>query len=523
MASKQKTPDDKSKDILASLAKEVEISEAFVTAIFWNNPELYNFYSEEKLNRATFANRDIGFFFGLGRLMYDKGVHIFDDVAVARFAQEDKIQNLLIKYGDYDRIEELMEEIKGKEDNLDAYYADLKKYTLLRKLFNLFGEKVTAITEKYDYHKLDKELLFTYWNDRVNSIGMDGDNVHESFTLMKDLKEDVKRWSENHSRGLPFYKSKEMTKICLGVDKGTLTIFGGFGGSGKTSITFNKFILTHIEQKEKLLVIANEQSIEDFKKMLVITAMGVGTKKSFSRQRINEGEFTEDEFDKMDKAIDWVYELCEGQIDLIEFVFMEDYVMSEVKKIVRHYARRGYESVLIDTGKPSDEQSSKQRWETFTDDFKQLYKLARVNGGGLNLRMWVNVQLSDTALRQRYLNEYALGESKKIKNEADVVFMIRGIWADELPDGNSPLEVYRWVQANPKNPKHKQAVASGKKYVKEIVELEKDKVYYLLFTPKNRRGQDNKNGQQILVLEPNFNNNTWREIGWTTVIDDKNY
>ena len=52
------------------------------------------------------------------------------------------------------------------------------------------------------------------------------------------------------------------------------------------------------------------------------------------------------------------------------------------------------------------------RWERFVEDMKEIYKLARPNGGGLNLAIWVNVQLADSALKMRFLNEYALGDAK---------------------------------------------------------------------------------------------------------------
>ena len=48
------------------------------------------------------------------------------------------------------------------------------------------------------------------------------------------------------------------------------------------------------------------------------------------------------------------------------------------------------------------------------------------------------------------------------------------------------------------------------------------KIYYLLFTPKNRFGNNTDNGQEVLVLEPNFNFNTFQEVGWTYVDKDFN-
>ncbi|WP_214607218.1 hypothetical protein, partial [Mycobacterium tuberculosis] len=132
------------------------------------------------------------------------------------------------------------------------------------------------------------------------------------------------------------------------------------------SLMFNKVIMACIENHEPLLVIANEQSVQEFRQMLLVTAMGTGTRKTIKRQ-----------------------------------------------------IRR----VIVDTGKPSEGSGEMPRWERFTEDMKELYKLARKNGGGLDLALWVNTQLADSAIKQRFLNEYALGESKKAKNEASVLFL----------------------------------------------------------------------------------------------------
>lgn len=493
------------------LMKENVISEAYFTALFWNNPENYNFYPKERVNTSTFLNGVWGFFFGLGRYMFDKDVKTFDDITVAKYIKELGLQKKFDDYGGCETVYEVMREVGDYEENIDSYYSEIKKYQLLSQLINLFGDKIVVVNDKYNYKHMTKDELFLYWNDKVNQLGMDGDNRFDEHNLLEGLQESVKRWDENPDIGLPFYNSPLMTRVSTGWDYGNLYLFGGFGGSGKTSMSFNKIIMSCIENKEKLLIIANEQSIDEFKKMLLITAMGVGTKKPIVRQRLNEGSFTEDEKKRLDEAIAWVDELCGGEYGLIKFVFMEDYIITDVKKIVKHYSNRGYKSVMIDTGKPSDEKNGNEaRHAQFADDFKELYKITRKNGGGLNLRMWVNVQLTDTALTRRFLNEHAFGESKKIKNEASVVYMIRGVWDDEYEGGANELECYKHI------------VSKGREKKVEF-KLERGEKYYLMFTPKNRRGQDNKTGLDVLILKPNFNNNTWQEVGFCKVYDDKNY
>lgn len=499
------------------LQEEIVIPEACTVGIFWNDPSQYSFYPADKLNTDTFLNTHWGFFFDLGRYMASKDVVRFDDITTARFVQELNLAEQFERYGGFDTVREVMYEVRDKSDNLDAYYADIKKYNLLNSLTGLLGEKVLQPNGRYDYHRLNKEQLFTYWSDKINNLGLDGDAKYDEHFLLEGLEDAIADWDENPATGLEFFQSEKMTKICTGWDFGHVYMYGGFGGSGKTSLTFNKVIMSCIKNKEKLLVIANEQSVEEFKKILVVSAMGAAPNiKPIPRQRLNEGEFKEDEVEKMQQAIKWVRSISEGDEKLITFVFMESYHMPDVKKLIRYYANRGIRRVLIDTGKPSEGDASMARWERFTEDMKEVYKLARPNGGGLNLAVWVNVQLADAALSHRFLNEHALGDSKKIKNEVSVLFMGRTVWDDEFPDGKNPLKVQKY-RYDPNNP------LSTKGYIAESVKLERGKTYYLLFTAKNRRGQDNKTGQPVLVFEVNFNSNIWKEIGQTNVYDDRSY
>ena len=140
---------------------------------------------------------------------------------------------------------------------------------------------------------------------------------------------------------------------------------------------------------------------------------------------------------------------------------------------------------------------------------KEIYRWTRKNAGGMNLRTVVTFQLADTAIKYRYLDFEAIGEGKKAKNEASIMYMFRPVWADEYEGGKRELDCYKLI----KNQK------GG--YDKEFFKLKNGKTYYLWFTPKNRFGQDNDNGQPVLVIEPLFNFNAFKEVGWCFIAHDK--
>lgn len=504
-----------SSKIADDLRSEVLQDEASLTGLFWQYPELYTLYPEDKVNTKTFLNPVWRFFFGIGRIMADKGLQVFDDIVTHRTVQEcGKETEYLGEYRGYPTIKEMMDEMKHSRDNLDAHYAKVMKYAMIRDLIGLFGTKVVVPPpgSNYDYRAMTGDELYHYWNDKLNQVVKDIGNSYEVYDLLDGLEEMIEEIDENPDVGLPFYQSKKMTDISLGWAHGCVYINASFSGKGKTSLMMNKVVLSCIEQNEKLLIVANEEGIKEFRRNLLVTLMGNGTKEYVNRQKFLQGNLSTDEKDKMKRAVQWVRELC-GDKGLIKIAVLDTYTIDNVKKIVTHYANRGYTRLIIDTGKPSDGGGNGDRWERFADDFKDIHKLTRANGGGLNLATWVNVQLADAASYQRFLDRTALAECKKIKNEASVVFLGRPLWDDEYEGGAHQLQVYYYKpnELDPNGPP-----VRDEKYLERMKD-NWEQHYYLLFTDKNRRGKSNDTGLHVLVFSVNWNSNRWTEVGWAIV------
>lgn len=493
------------------LLKESYPSEALLVACFYNNPQLYHEYND-RLSVRHFGNLIWKFYFKIGQIICENGGKILDDLTVANKVSELKENSMYERFNKYETIQELIEEINrdNKKDNLEMYYEEVKKYYLLRKFRDLFGNKAIEKNGKYNYKLLNSNQIANYWVYQVEEIALENnENKFEEQFLLQGLKKEIEKQHTNPEAGMPFYKSRNLTKITNGWCP-ELYIFAGFGGRGKTSFTLAKNILSCVVHGEKLLVIANEESITRFRRNFLITIMGNITKEWFERQRINEGKFTIEEYQKLENAIDWVSEITEGNDKLITFIYMDDYIIEDVQKIIRHYAKLGVNKVLIDTAKPSEGKGSMQRWERMAEDMKNLYKLVRKNE---NLAIWCNVQLADTALSNRYLDEHSLAESKKMKNEAAVLYLMRQVWNDELEGGDYELNCFRWEKDE------------SDKWVKREFKLDRytDDIYYLLFTAKNRLGKSQDTGLPQLIFKVDFNKNKWKEWGYTYVINDRQY
>jgi replicative DNA helicase len=503
------TTNDIAKKEVLKLSKNAEINEAYLTGLLWSDP--FNNYSEysDTLSYDEYIHDVWGFYFELGRKMYADGIKTFDDITVHGKVKEYNLEEEFTEYGKMTPIDDAISIVKDNSDNIEYYYETVKKNYTVRQLYLLFGAKVFLKKNKYNYESMTREQLTVFWTDKMNQIGMGNINRYEAENLYIDPEEFIRKLEEDSAEVLPFYKSLLMNTITQGVARGHVFMFGGFGGTGKSSITVEKVIMSCIENKEKTTVVLNEEDAQAFRQKVVLTILWNEHKQGFDRKRMINGKLKEEDKVLIREAFKTMEQMMDEEEGLIKVIFMERYVIKDLEKIVRFWANRGYINLVIDTHKVSDESVHDQRWQTFVEDMKVIYRLTRKNAGGMNLRTWVTFQLADSAIKNRYLDFEAIGEGKMAKNEASAMLMFRTAWSDEYDGEKNELDIYR-LKKRPDG-----------KFDKEFFKLEKGKVYYLVFTPKNRFGQANDTGQAVLVIEPQFNRNHFKEIGWTFVSNDK--
>lgn len=495
---------------LKNLNKKAEVNEAYFVGLCWSDP--FNNYSEytDELAEDEFIHDVWSFYFELGRKMYADGIKKFDEITVNLKVKEYNVVDEFNEYGKLTPINDAVDIVKDNIENIDYYYETIKRNYTIRQLYLLFGKQVILNKGNYKWEEMTRELLVTYWNDKINQISLGSVSKYESENLYIDSEEFIRKLEEESADMLPYHNSFLLNSISQGVPKGHVTMLGGFGGTGKSSIVADKFIMSCIFNKEKAVLVLNEEDAQSFRQKIVLSILSHEFKTGFDRKRMVNGKLQESDKVLIRKAFKRMQDLTDGEEALIKVIFMEQYVIKDLGKIVRFWANRGYENLVIDTHKVSSEGNHDSRWETFVEDTKTIYSWTRKNAGGMNLRTLITFQLADTTIRNRYLDFEAVGEGKKAKNEASIMYMFRVAWHDEYEGQKRELDCYR-LEKNKRTDK----------FEKQYFTLEKGKIYYLLFTPKNRFGKDSDTGQPVLVIEPNFNFNSFNEIGWCFVANEK--
>lgn len=507
-----KTKNNNIKEIAVSIKAESEVNESYFLGLLWSNPiEMYGEY--DKVITSDILMNDVWkFYYELGKLMYDSGVQVFDKVTIMMKVEENNLTDTFESFGGYKTIKDVIDLVGDYSENASYYYEKIEKAYTMRQMYLLFGEKVFLDIANYKWSELTSDEILSFWTDELNKVGLRKIRNYEAENLYIDADEFIRKLKEDSEEMLPFFKSKSMNIITQGVAKGHVYMFGGFGNTGKSSILAEKFVMSCVENGEKLILILNEEDAQSFRQKILLSILNHFFDKQIDRSRLINGNLTKEDENLIRLAFGKMEELMDGDESQIKVIFMERYVMSDLEKIIRFWANRGYENLAIDTHKVSDDSKHKNRWETFVEDMKTIYRLTRKNSGGCNLRTWVNFQLADSALKSRYLTYDAIGEGKASKNEASVVQMFRPMWSDEYDGGTNELRCFQ--------KKIKHDLTGKPTYTEKEVELDKAKTYYLLFTPKNRFGKNNDNGQEVLVLEPAFHRNAFYEKGWTTVQKD---
>lgn len=495
---------------LREIKMEAKITESYLVGLFWGTPSLYTEFGF-RISGNHFMHNVYRFYFDFGQKMVESGVQVFDEITVFQKAKEYNVVEVFEKYGGFQTVEDLSMIVKDYIENIEIYIEKVSRNKLLVELRDLYGDKVLVETARYPFKQMSADDLHVYWLDKANRLSQTfgGDFDVENLAITPEAFFENMRKSTADTT--PFYKSYGLNKITGGMPRGHVTMIGSYGGYGKSSLVAEKCVMSWVNEGQRSLVILNEEDAQAFRNKIVLSIIEHKLHTKINRKNLLGDKLTEQEREIVTKAVNIMNELCNEDTGLIKLLFVEKYVMKDVEKHIRTFANRGYVNLLIDTHKVSEDSQHRERWVTFVEDMKAIYRLTRANAGGLNLRTVVTFQLADSSIRNQYLDFEAIGEGKASKNEASIMFMFRKLWSNEYTGKKKELKCYKWVKSS----------LGTDKWVKEPIVLETDKIYYLLFTPKNRFGESNDTGQPVLVIEPVFNSNHFEEVGWTHVEDDK--
>lgn len=457
--------------------------EGNLVGCLWKNPELY-IELKNDLTMDDFITGDGLRHFRIGQMMVEQGFKVFDELAFATFLKDKPTLSDNINFAG---MFQLMSVINM--DNFDAYHDEFIKHNILLKLHD---KGFNVVENLHKFKNVTSELVYQYFDFILSDTFVKKQLGVKIVDLSDGYDDYLKMCDSGQNLGYSIASTcPKLNKEFAGIHRQNVLLHTAHSGKGKTSSCLAMYVLPLLEQGEKICILANEQTINDFRGMLLPTVINNKIKqrdeKGFARNRLSFGGFTDDEWDMLKAGQAWL-EQYKSQLFMAE---LNDYSTSTLKKMIKKFKAIGVNIFLYDTAKPEDESDAKAYAE-FVEQSKELYQIARQE----DVALIVTAQLSLATSNVRYLDASCLAKAKAIKEVASQILMIRDVFPDEYTGENKDLKCYYWD----KNP-------ITNEWEKRQFVLDKDKQYSIMQIDKNRFGKD---GLAIL-FEKHMDYNTWIE------------
>lgn len=455
----------------------------FVFSIY---KELENISDYQRLD----VNRDLmtedgKYYWGLAKAMFANGYKSIDNMSIYSFlADKEKAKEQFETKGGWQTVSEIMSLINV--DNTSAYYDELCKNNMLINLYKA-GFNVMGDLEKYQ--KMSSEELYDFFDYQLQDIAIDKIEKINAEDMSINYDDYIDEWDKGTMLGFPI-GTPMLNYQLAGIHKKNLMLHLGGIGQGKTTTAVIMYVIPAIQNGENVLIIANEQTASEFRQIILATVLFNKIKgvKGMNRQKFIKGSFTDEQKLKLKEAAKWV----ENQEGNITFVEMQDYNITNVRKVIKKYSKIGYGLVVYDTLKPMSD-ASERSWGEFSDVAKELFLLSKK----CDVAIVATAQMTSDANQRTILDLSCVGKSRSIAETSSTVLGFRPVRAEEI----QKLKPYNFE-------KNDDGVSK-----KVVVTLQEDKHYVIWFIMKNRFGATSPH----VVMEFDQSFCKLREIGYVNL------
>jgi replicative DNA helicase len=467
-------------------------AESLVIGSLYKNPSLLFEYEELLYPEWDFTNDQLKFLYVLIKHCYLMKYKIIDETVLnieinknPEWVEEYK------KAKGYKTIVRLID--KAKLEDFKKYFADLKKFNLLREL----ERKGFPIQEKLEkLITMETEDIYAYFDYGLTKTFSHYQGVEDSIILGKDMTERFEQWQIDPDIGIeiPFWITNNLIR---GWRIGKLNATGLHSGFGKSRMLCNTVVDIGIIKKTPILLIVNEQDKEEWDEMLltcVVNNYFIKNNMYINETNIVTGELTNQEKEICREASKWIEDNT--------FIYFQDaqvYDYNTLKRILKTHKLKGCNYFVLDTFKPF-RNAKGATWEAFVQTSEMLKQLCgNKKKGGLDMAGWITFQLTDDSLFDKILNSTSVASGKQIKHNLDLMQLARPLsYSEKLK-----IKVKIMQKDNPFND--------------TIQELDLFKDYYICFIDKNRGGLD----KTKIIMEVNKGSLIFKEIGYAVFENKK--
>ena len=486
---------DLEKSIEAINKNRAEIEASFVFCL-WKNPDLYSDYKfvNEKEDNII-KSEDAVFYFNLGRALYQAGYQKFDNITIHNFLQDKKtIKKKFDEFGGYKTVEDLRGLVSI--DNVEAYYDKIAKINTLEHLCKTSFSSFENI-DKFD--KMSNQDIYDYFEYQLNNISVKNSYDIKEENLIID-NEFIDECNTGDEVGISYGANCPILNyMTLGAPLGDMYMVAGHSGVGKTSFVFENMVIPMNNDGVKVAVISNEMRSKDYKIMLLAHILTKDLNYwKLTRKQIKMGHYTDEQREMLNKAA----QISKEKYNNISFIKLFDNDVNKVLKYIKKTAKRGYQVFVWDTMK-SDDSTDEKMFIQLLMNSRKVFQLASKE----NICVIPTYQLALYTVNQRYLDASCLANGKQIKEVFSEMVYMRQLWDDEYTGEKCDCKAYQLQKDE--NGKYSK--------IKKMIDLDKDKKYIVAFLDKTRNDED----KQQVLYEVNGRYNSWKEIGYCHIINER--
>jgi len=471
---------------------------ASMVSCFWKDLSLYETY---KIQESHFSddkeNNAWRVYWVIAREIAKEGVKKLSETEIELYL--DKHKKLLKVYeesGGYETLQDLM--TYTNLENIDSYINNFNKYYAMEKL-NEKNWITPQQIKKYSDYELDD--IYRLHSAHFNDIFINSSSKIKTYNLCSGLNEIVEKADKGLIAGIPLANAPTINDMIGGSRLGEIIMLGGISGSGKTTTMISWLFPTALENNGKLCVILNEQGIEKMRREIITYVANNIFNGNFNKARWTQGKFTDEEKKILLKSTNWLEEKEKNKNIII--IPLEKYTVDIVIKLIKKYSAMGVDSFALDTMKPSTDADTAIQWQEMQKDSVKIYDTIKT--ASCNVRMWINLQLSKSVAKHRFLGLDSIGLSKNVVDIASTFIAMRSLWNLERQGGKKEVQyIYK-------------AGEDGKTTIKETVPEFDHVNYSIFFIPKSREGSG---GNHQVFARNNLGLNTFEELGLCYIDED---
>lgn len=347
-----------------------------------------------------------------------------------------------------------------------------------------------------------KATIKTY--DRIGKIKTTGNKEYER----KSIEYSVNITDRSELKFNTHYKNKtqiikvvpsDNMKYCFTVPSSYLVLRRNdkifiTGNCGKSSFIFENMVIPFSQQGIGCAIISNEMRSKAYKFLLLAHILTQDLNYwTLTRKKLKLGSYSEEDWEMLRKA----QAISKEKYSNIKFVKLFDNNTAEVIKFIKRFKSQGIKAVVWDTMK-NDDSMDDTLWQQLLMNSRKIFNVVSKE----EISMIVTFQLALHTTNQRYLDAGCLSNSKQVKEVVSEMVLMRRLWDDEYTGEKYDCHPYKFNRDNKK--------------IKEMLTLEKDRIYAVCFLDKTRNDQD----KITILYEWQAHFNRWIEIGYCNIVNE---